>query len=228
MASKPTFEPPKLDLSVDRHCAYKAWRDKWKDYSVVTKLEEESAEYQCSMLRYTFAEDTRKIYNTFDLSTDEQKDIKVILEKLETFAKGTVNETMERHTFNRRKQEDGEPFDDFLTDIKILSKNCNFCATCHDGLLRDRIVAGIRDSPLRQKLLSTDKLDLKKAEDMCRAKEKAKEGVKMFGSSRSEDRDESDVAEISGGRFNRRTRGSFQRGRGGYNNNNNRNQQQQR
>ena len=226
MASKPTFEPPKLDLSVDRHCAFKCWKDKWTDYAVVTKLDAETPEYQCSMLRYTFTEDTRKIYNTFDLTADEQKDVNVIIQKLETFSKGTVNETMERHTFNQRKQDDGEPFDDFLTDIKFLSKNCNFCATCHDGLLRDRIVAGIRDSQLRQKLLSETKLDLKKAEDICRSKEKATEGVKMF---RNEDREEGDVNEVSGGsgRF-RRSRGSFQRGRGGYNNNNNRNQQQQR
>ena len=60
---------------------------------------------------------------------------------------------------------------------------------------------------------------------MCRAIEKAKEGVQMF---KNEDREENNVAEVTGGRFNnnnRRTRGSF-RGRGGFNNNNNRAQQQ--
>ena len=96
---------------------------------------------------YTFTEDTRKIYNTFTLTAEEAKDASKIIEKLEIFAKGTVNETMERNTFNSRSQEEGEAFDDFLTELKVLSKNCNFCATCHDGLLRDRIVAGIRDNP---------------------------------------------------------------------------------
>ena len=124
------FEPPKLDLSVDRYCAFKTWHERWTDYSVVTKLSDESPEYQCSTLRYTFTEETRKIYETLGLTDEEKKDPAVIIKKLEEFAKGTVNESMERHTFNSRIQEEDEPFDDFLTELKFLSKNCNFCDTC--------------------------------------------------------------------------------------------------
>ena len=167
------WEPPKLDLSVDRYNAFKAWKDRYDDYAVVSKLEAEEPAYKCSILRYCFTEETRKIHNTLNLTEEEQKDSKVIIQKLELFAKGTVNETMERHTFNNRNQEDGESFDDFLTELKLLRKNCNFCDTCSDGLLRDRIVGGIRDSVLRQKLLSEEKLTLKKAEEACRAREKA-------------------------------------------------------
>ena len=195
--SKNNWEPPKLDLSVDRHCAFKAWKESWDDYAIITKLEEQSAAYQCSVLRYTFTEDTRKIYNTLELTDAEKQNKTTILEKLEAFAKGTVNETMERHTFNSRIQEDGETFDDFVTELKILSKNCNFCATCHDGLLRDRIVAGIRDNALRQKLLSDSKLDLKKAEDACRALEKARQGAKMFNNKKDEKTDESSIDELT-------------------------------
>ena len=85
------FEPPKLDLNVDRYNAFKAWNDRWEDYAIVTKLSAESPEYQCSMLRYTFTEETRKIYNTLALTADDAKDIKVIIDKLKAFAKGTVN-----------------------------------------------------------------------------------------------------------------------------------------
>ena len=54
MAANPKWEPPVLDLSVDRYSAYKAWHDRWTDYAIVTKLADESPEYRCSMLRYTF------------------------------------------------------------------------------------------------------------------------------------------------------------------------------
>ena len=183
------FEPPKLDLSVDRYCAFKTWKERYTDFTVVTKLTDLSEEYQASMVRFTFTEETRKIYNTLNLTTEEEKSAKTIIDKLEVFAKGTVNETMERHALNSRKQESDEPFDDFITELKFLSKNCNFCDACHDGLIRDRIVAGIRDHATRQKLLSDDKLTLKKAEDICRAAEKAKEGVKMFNVSSKEKAD---------------------------------------
>ena len=210
-AANTKFEPPILDLSVDRYSAYRAWFDRWTDYSIVTKLKDESAEYRCSMLRYTFTEETRKIYNTLNLNADEAKDDKVIIEKLEAFAKGTINETLERHTFNSRSQEEGECFDDFLTELKVLLKNCNFCANCVDGLLRDRIVSGIRDSSLRQKLLSDTDLTLKKAEDACRAKEKAVQGARMLGNNRNNENPDNnaDVDELSR-RYGRMRQPSFQ------------------
>ena len=90
------FDPPKLDLSVDRYCAFKTWHERWTDYSVVTKLKDESAEYQSSTLRYTFSEETRKIY----LTNNEKKDPAVIIKKLEEFSKGIINESIEHHTFN--------------------------------------------------------------------------------------------------------------------------------
>ena len=67
-----TWSPPILDLSVDRYAAFKLWHSRWTDYTVVTKLAEQTPEYQCSMLRYAFSEETRKIYDSLSL-TDEQK-----------------------------------------------------------------------------------------------------------------------------------------------------------
>ena len=187
------WEPPKLDLSVDRYVAFKAWHDKWADWAVVTKLDQENAAYKVSMLRYAFTEETRRIYNTLTLSDAEAADHNAIIAKLKEFAKGTVNETMERHSFNSRNQEEGETFDDYITELKILRKNCNFCENCSDGLLRDRIVGGIRDTALRQKLLSEEKLTLKKTEETCRAREKAKMGAKMF----NEEKDDIEVDEVT-------------------------------
>ena len=67
------------------------------------------------MLRYAFNEETRKIYDSLSLCEDDHKDIAKIMEAMEIFAKGIVNETLERHSFNTRNQKDGEPFDDYIT-----------------------------------------------------------------------------------------------------------------
>ena len=192
------WEPPKLDLSVDKHSAFKLWKERYTDYCVVTKLADEDAAYRCSTLRYTFTEETRKIYNTLGLTEAEQANDTTIIAKLEEYSKGTVNQMMERYLFFDRDQDDGECCDDFITDIKHLSKNCNFCDTCGPSLIRDRIVGGIKDSSLRQKLLSDPDLDLKKAEDQCRAKEKAVEGTKLLSNNNNrEERGDVDVDELS-------------------------------
>ena len=88
------------------------------------------------MLGYTFSTETRHIYDSFNLSEDDSKNSETIIQRLETFAKGIINETMERHSFNNRKQEDGEKFDDFLTDIKVLSKNCIYIISATNVILQ--------------------------------------------------------------------------------------------
>ena len=177
--------PPILDLTVDRYAAFKIWKQKWNDYKLLTDLDNKPVEFQCAMLRYTFSDETRNIYEALSLSEGDGKDPEKIIEHLETFARGIINETLERHSFNCRKQEEGERFDEFLTEVKLRAKNCNFCATCYPGLLRDRIVGGIRDDHMRQKLLSDSKLTLQKAEDICRAGEKAQEGMNTLKNSTS-------------------------------------------
>ena len=160
---------PVLDLAVDRYAAWKIWKAKWADYVLLTELNNKPDEYQCALLRYTFTSETRNIYDSLNLSEADSKKMNRVLEALETFARGVVNETMERHTFNNRTQEDGEKFDEYLTEIKLLSKNCNFCNQCYESLLRDRIVGGIKCDITRQKLLLEKDLTLKKAEEICRA-----------------------------------------------------------
>ena len=145
---------PKLDLSVDRYCAYKSWRSKWDDYVMLTELNTKSAAYQAAMLRYAFTDQTRQMYDSLQLSDDDARDPGKILEEIEKFAKGIINETLERHTFYSRNQHEGKKFDEFLTDIVILSKNCNFCVNCLSGMIRDRIVGGVRDDELRRILLA--------------------------------------------------------------------------
>ena len=76
---------------------------------------------------------------------------------MEDFAKGVLNKTLERHSFNSRRQE-GEKFD-FLTEITLLSKNCNFCDACYPSLLRDRTVGGIFSNEVK-KILSEKDLTL--------------------------------------------------------------------
>ena len=124
-------------------------------------------------------EETRKIYASLNLMQEESQICNMIITKLETFAKGIINETLERHAFNMRNKQDGGTVDEFLTDIEVLSKACNFCATCYDGLVRDRAVGGINDDEVRKKLLAKSDLTLE-AEEICKANEKAIQGVKSL------------------------------------------------
>jgi hypothetical protein len=81
---------------------------------------------------------------------------------------GAINTVYERYVFYQRRQENGETFEAFLSDIRRLVKTCDF-GTVEDSAIRDRIVMGIRDDATRKRLLQTRNIDLKGAIDSCRA-----------------------------------------------------------
>ena len=140
-------------------------------------MNEKTDEYKSALLRYCFTESTREVYESLTLTDEERKKEGIIITALAKFAKGVINETLERHTFNCREQEDGEKFDEFITSLRTLARNCGFCGECHNGLIRDIIVSGVKEVALRRKLLSTNPLSLQKAEEICRAHESAVEGI---------------------------------------------------
>ena len=63
---------------------------------------------------------------------------------------------------------------------QTISNNCNFCDQCFSGLLRDRIVSGIRSDKVRRSLLAEKNLDLNKTLEKCRAYEVASEGMETL------------------------------------------------
>jgi len=54
--------------------------------------------------------------------------------------------------FFTRIQQEGEKFDNFLAEIKKLSQTCDF-GTMLDRMIQDKIVLGIRDKVLQERLL---------------------------------------------------------------------------
>ena len=123
------------------------------------------------MLLNSIGTDARKIYNGFGFDNGDTRDIATILKKFDEQIIGELNETYERYKFNSRKQATGERFDRYLTDLRHLAKNCNFCNCLCDTLLRDRIVMGIHDNETRKRLLEMKDLTMDRCVDVCRAYE---------------------------------------------------------
>lgn len=63
--------------------------------------------------------------------------------------------------------------------LRMLSSTCNF-GQIRDSLIRDRIVCGINDSGLRERLLRVDDLTLDKCIQVCRATELSRESSRTL------------------------------------------------
>ena len=170
-------QPGKLDLSTDRGDAFKVWKERWEDYFLLSGIKSMDPRVQMAALRACLSDDTLRVVRNMDIEDFKKNDISTVIKQLETYAIGQVNEVLERKRFNSREQAEGETFDDFLTSLRDLSRSCNFCRSCNESLIRDRIVMGLRCADTVQKLCAVPNLSLAAAISLCRAQEAASRDV---------------------------------------------------
>jgi len=83
-----------------------------------------------------------------------------------------------------------ENVDSYVTCLRTLAKTCNFCDTCADSLIRDRISMGIRYKGYENSqadLLKVGKLTLKECINICCSAETTKGHMKVMSSIVKED-----------------------------------------
>ena len=166
-------QPDRLDVATDRGDAFRAWKDRWDDFYLLAGIGSMEPRTQMAALRACLTDDTNRVVRNLPLAEGEQQDVTAVLRELEAYAIGQVNEVLERKRFNSRVQGEGETFDDFLTCLRDLSRSCNFCQSCNESLIRDRIVIGLRSAETVQKLCAIPNLSLSAAISLCRSQEAA-------------------------------------------------------
>ena len=150
------------------------WKCRWEDFERLAQLTKKDQDSQMAILRSCLSDETLKVVLNLSLDEEKKNVTKEVIAALQEYANGQINTVIERRNFNQRTQKSGESFDDFFTDLKSLVQTCNFCDNCQNSLIRDRIVVGLQDADIIERLLVEKDLSLLKAADICRAEEAAK------------------------------------------------------
>uniref|UniRef100_A0A6P7GVV2 Uncharacterized protein LOC114347108 isoform X1 n=1 Tax=Diabrotica virgifera virgifera TaxID=50390 RepID=A0A6P7GVV2_DIAVI len=153
--------------------SYEKFKQQFDLYLLAAGLEEKSDERKVALFLTAAGEEALDVYNTLNLSEADKKDYKKVTEAFDQYCKPRSNVTYHRFKFFSCSQAESESFGNFLKDLKVMAKSCNF-DTQEESLIKDRIGLGIRDPNMQEKLLSKDNLDLKTAEEMCRSSEATK------------------------------------------------------
>ncbi|XP_068206283.1 uncharacterized protein [Palaemon carinicauda] len=164
---------PHLSSSVSLK-EFDAWRHKFEGYAMLTGIKSLTPAEQRSVLASVLDEDWTRTLR-YGLSFPADADLETILNAMESHLRGQRNVIVDRREFYLRKQETGESFDDFLCGIREIAAFCDFCSSCMDNRLRDRIVVGTGDEQALKRMLEEKDLNLQKAVDICRASESANE-----------------------------------------------------
>ena len=110
------------------------------------------------------------IFASFELNDENKKKYAKVKEKFDNHFIVRRNVIFERAKFNKRKQEDSENVENFVTSLYTLSEHCGY-HDLREEMIRDRIVVGIKDANLSVKMQLDPDLTLKKATDMARQSE---------------------------------------------------------
>ena len=173
------FKPPST-LSLEGNVAenWRKWKQRFQLYMEASGSMKKPEKQRVAIFLHLVGEEALEIYNTFSLSTAEQK-LDVLFQKFEDYCNPRRNITFERHKFFTCVQEPTEGIDQYVTELRTKASTCEFGVLC-ESLIRDRIVCGIRCDTMREKLLQENELSLQKAIDMCRASEFSKRQTKSI------------------------------------------------
>ncbi|UYV70227.1 hypothetical protein LAZ67_7002242 [Cordylochernes scorpioides] len=164
------IQPPEtFDFSTPNE--WPKWRKRFERYLVVSGMKKKEEADKIDLFMYLMGDRADDIFRTFKFEKEEEAT------KIDSFLKAfdshfcvRKNIIYERAKFNSRIQEDREPVDEFITSLYKLADSCEF-EGLHEQLIRDRIVVGVRDKALSERMQLDSELTLEKAVKMVRQQE---------------------------------------------------------
>ena len=174
------FKPPgALNLNGNLRENWRRWVQRFELFLTASGKVKETEKVQCAILLHLIGDEALEIYNTFTFSESEDRDkLSVLKKKFEDYVNPRKNTVFERYKFWECKQQEGETIDQFITELKTRSRSCEF-GDQTDSMIRDRIVFGVTDIRLKERLLrESSELTLEKAASLCRAAEASAKQLK--------------------------------------------------
>ena len=149
------------------------WIRRFERFRKATGMDQKSGENQVNTLVYSMGEEADDIMVSFGLTAGDAKQYELVKNRFESHFIVKRNIIFERAKFNLRSQQEGESVETFITDLHCLAEHCEF-GVLKDELIRDRIVVGLKDKKLSEKLQLDSKLTLEKAVTQARQSETVK------------------------------------------------------
>ena len=181
------------------------WKKRFEQFRLASGLSVEAEEKQVSTLLYCMGEDADDTLTSTHITADERKQYQAVIAKLDGFFQVRRNVIFERARFNRRVQKEGESVEQFITSLYNLVETCDF-GDLKNEMIRDRIVVGIRDQALSERLQTVADLTLEKAKTLVRQREAAHEHQLALNGSSKMDKSLDSVQKQA---FNSRGRSHF-------------------
>ena len=169
--------PGPLDLSGNKAENWKRFREDFDIFLISTEKEGKKDSVKIALLLNCAGRGLVDIFNTLTLVAEDKKKFDKVVEGLDNYFEPKKYITYERHMFFTRVQHADEAIDDYVTDLRIKARDCNF-GPLHDEMIRDRVICGIISEQLRSRLLRQGDVTLDKVLEICRSHETSESQLK--------------------------------------------------
>ena len=178
------LEPP-TSFSFKAPDQWPKWKRRFAQYWLASGLSTDSDERQTSTLLYCMGEDAEDTLTSTDISAEDQRSYVAVIAKFDAFFQVRKNIIFERARFNHRSQKEEESVEQFITSLYSLAESCDYGAM-KDEMIRERIVVGIQDNSLTERMQMDSDLTLEKAKRMARQREAVHEHQEILIKSQGE------------------------------------------
>lgn len=163
------LEPPE-PFNFRKPDDWSRWKRRFQQFREASGLSEASATKQISTLLYCLGEEAEAVLTSTNATKEDRTDYARVLEKFNSFFQVRKNVIYERARFNRRNQQCGETAEQYIMALYDLAEYCDY-GEMTEEMIRDRLVVGIRDTTLSEKLQLDAALTLESAKKAIRQRE---------------------------------------------------------
>lgn len=167
-----TIQPPEA-FPFAKPLEWEKWIRRFERFRLASHLHLSSDANQVNTLIYCMGDEADDILRGLDLTEVQRQQYEPVKNAFDKYFVPKKNVIYERAKFNRRVQSATESVDSFITALYALAQNCDY-GPLNDDLIRDRLVVGLRDMALSEKMQLDNKLTLTKAVNMARQSEAIK------------------------------------------------------
>ena len=157
---------------------WKKFEQKLKIFLTATKKTQETDDIKIAILLATGGDLVLDEYNA-TFKDNEKPKFEDVLGKLRTVFAGNESEHYLAHVFRERTQRHGEAISEWITDLRLKVKVCNY-DTQQDRMIRDQIIYGVACKETRRELLKVAKLSTDDAVKICLAMESSSKQLESF------------------------------------------------
>ncbi|KAI5748437.1 hypothetical protein M8J77_025507 [Diaphorina citri] len=168
-----TLKLPKFEFLNYTRKEIEEFKRRFSLFIQANELSEKSQLVKVALLRSAFDE---KINDLIDALNLENVTVDNVFKGLESELIKTDDVSYEQYRFFNRVQKEGESFNEFYVELRNIAQYCKFGEQL-EPLLKARIVFGISNKMLQERLMRSPELKLSEVINCCRSSESAKARV---------------------------------------------------